>query len=420
MAPAAHGELEAAYRNDARRVYATLIRLLGGFQAAEEGVHEAFLAAAAAWPQTGVPANPYAWLVSAGRNRVVDRWRRDARVKGACADMPAEPDWTDDPDPHAIRDDDLSLIFICCHPALSPDGRAALTLREVCGLTTEEIARAFLTPAPTIAQRIVRAKAKIRDLAIPYEVPGRAEWPVRLDSVLQVIYLVFNEGHTTTDGPQLIRTDLCGEAIRLGRLLNDLVDDAEALGLLALMLLHDARRATRIDAAGDFVPLEEQDRSRWDRTLIAEAQGLIARALTHRRVGPYILQAAIAELHAGAPGLAETDWPQIVGLYDTLMRVAPSPVVALNRAVAIGQRDGAETGLAAVEAAMAGGGLDTYHLAFAAAAGLHHQCGRIATAIALYRQGLDLAVQSADRRFLERRMAELLDVDRRMPDPGRH
>jgi len=409
MTQTAHGELEAAYRNDARRVRATLIRLLGGFQAAEEGLHEAFLAAAASWPQNGIPENPYAWLVSAGRNRVVDRWRRDAKAKDAWTDMPAEADWTDDPDPDAIRDDDLRLIFTCCHPSLSPDGRAALTLREVCGLTTEEIARAFLTPAPTIAQRIVRAKAKIRDLAIPYDVPGRAEWPVRLDSVLQVIYLVFNEGHTTTDGPDLIRPDLCGEAIRLGRLLCDLVDDAEALGLLALMLLHEARRMTRTDAAGDFVPLEEQDRSRWDRTLIAEAQGLLTHALKHRRVGPYLLQAAIAELHTSAPSLAKTDWPQVVGLYDTLMRVAPSPVVALNRAVAIGQRDGAEAGLAAVEAAMAGGGLDTYHLAFAAIAELHQRSGNIAKAIAFYRQGLDLAIQSTDRRFLERRMTDLLN-----------
>jgi len=408
MTQTAHGELDAVYRNEARRVRATLIRLLGGFEAAEEGLHEAFLAAAASWPQNGMPGNPYAWLVSAGRNRVVDRWRRDAKVKDAWTDMPAEADWPDDPDPDAIRDDDLRLIFTCCHPALSPDGRAALTLREVCGLTTEEIARAFLTPAPTITQRIVRAKAKIRDLAIPYDVPGRAEWPVRLDSVLQVIYLVFNEGHTTTDGPDLIRTDLCREAIRLGRLLNDLVDDAEALGLLALMLLHEARRVTRTDAAGDFVPLEEQNRIRWDRALIAEAQGLIARALKHQRVGPYILQAAIAELHTSAPSLAETDWPQIVGLYDTLMRVAPSPVVALNRAVAIGQRDGSEAGLVAVETTMAGGGLDTYHLAFTAIAGLHQRLGNIAKAIEFYKQGLDLAIQSTDRRFLERRMADLL------------
>ncbi|MEW6644533.1 MAG: RNA polymerase sigma factor [Pseudomonadota bacterium] len=420
MTQTAHGELDAAYRNDARRVYATLIRLLGGFQAAEEGLHEAFLAAAASWPQNGIPENPYAWLVSVGRNRVVDRWRRDARVRGAWTDMPVQADWTDDPDPDAIRDDDLRLIFICCHPALSPDGRAALTLREVCGLTTEEIARAFLTPAPTIAQRIVRAKAKIRDLAIPYDVPGRADWPVRLDSVLQVIYLVFNEGHTATDGPDMIRTDLCREAIRLGRLLNDLVDDAEALGLLALMLLHDARRVTRTDVAGDFVPLQEQDRIRWDRALLAEAQALIARALTHRRAGPYILQAAIAELHTSAPSLAATDWQQIVGLYDTLMRVAPSPVVALNRAVAIGQRDGADAGLAAVEAAMAGGGLDAYHLAFTAMAGLHQQSGRIAKAIAFYQQGLNLAVRPTDRRFLERRIADLSNAAGRLSDPEPH
>ena len=402
MTETAHGDLNSIYRAEARRVLATLIRLLGGFDAAEEALHEAFLAAAASWPRDGVPRNPYAWLVSAGRNRVVDRWRRDAKVRDALPDLPFDD--VEPPDDEVIRDDELRLIFMCCHPNLSPDGRVALTLREVCGLTTEEIARAFLTPVPTIAQRIVRAKAKIRDLSIPYEVPDRADWSPRLESVLQVVYLVFNEGHTATDGPDLIRPDLCREALRLGRLVCDLIDDAEALGLLALMLLHEARKTTRIDAAGDFVPLEDQDRSLWDRALISEAQALIARALKHQRVGPYILQAAIADLHARAPSLAETDWPQIVGLYDTLMWVAPSPVVALNRAVAVSQRDGPEAGIAAIEAAMAGGALDTYHLAFAALADLHRRLGNVEAARGLYARALGLATQPAEKKFLATRL----------------
>jgi RNA polymerase sigma-70 factor (ECF subfamily) len=400
--PTAHGELESIYRAEARRVLATLIRLLGSFQSAEEALHEAFLAAAASWPINGLPTNPYAWLVSAGRNRVVDRWRREAKLQTAIADLPPEAvEYLEAPDPDLIRDDELRLIFTCCHPALSPDGRAALTLREVCGLKTEEIARAYLVPAPTIAQRIVRAKAKIRDLDIPYEVPGRVDWPARLDSVLQVVYLVFNEGHTATDGPDLIRADLCREAIRLGCLLNDLVDDAEALGLLALMLLHEARRVTRTDAVGDFVPLEDQNRSLWDRSLMAEAQTLIARALKQQRVGPYILQAAIAELHTSAPSLPETDWPQIVGLYDTLMRIAPSPVVALNRAVAVGQRDGPEAGLRAVEAVR---DLGTYHPGFVARAEMYRQLGDVETAMALYREAIAGTALPAERRHLQARL----------------
>ena len=399
MIPTAHGKLESVYRAEARRVRATLIRLLGGFDAAEEGLHEAVLAAAASWSQSGIPQNPYAWLVSTGRNRVVDRWRRDRRLAQALPDLP--PENTEPPTAEEIRDDELRMIFICCHPDLSPDGRVALTLREVCGLTTEEIARAFLTPAPTIAQRIVRAKAKIRDLAIPYEVPSRAQWPERLDSVLQVIYLVFNEGHTATDGPDLIRADLCREAVRLGRLLTDLADDAEALGLLALMLLHEARRATRTDAAGDFVSLEHQDRTLWDKVLITEAQGLIDLALSHRRVGPYILQAAIADLHARAPSLDVTDWPQIVGLYDTLMRVAPSPVVGLNRAVAVGQRDGPEAGLASVAQAMNDGRLADYPLAFVALADFHRQLDHAEEARRLYDRALAATKQPTEQRFLK-------------------
>ena len=316
----ARDALEAAYRTEKRRVLATLIRLLGGFDAAEEALHEAFAAAAEQWPREGVPANPYAWLVSTGRFKTIDRWRRQARLAGVLAragraggrraEEPAMPE--------PIQDDELRLIFVCCHPALAPDARIALTLREVGGLTTEEIARAYLTPAPTIAQRIVRAKAKIRDEAIPYEVPARAELPARLESALQVIYLIFNEGYAATEGPSLTRADLCAEAIRLGRLVVELLDEPEALGLLALMLLHEARRATRVDAAGDLVLLEDQDRSLWDRERIAEAQGLIERALASRRVGPYVLQAAIAAVHAEAPSVGETDWAQIVALYDVL------------------------------------------------------------------------------------------------------
>jgi len=409
MTETAHGELDSIYRVESRRVLATLIRLLGGFDAAEEALHEAFLAAAVSWPRDGVPRNPYAWLVSAGRNRVVDRWRRDARVRDALPDLSF--DKVAPPDDEVIRDDELRLIFICCHPMLSPDGRVALTLREVCGLTTEEIARAFLTPVPAIAQRIVRAKAKIRDRSIPYEVPDRADWPASLESVLQVVYLVFNEGHTATDGPDLIRLDLCREALRVGRLVCDLIDDAEALGLLALMLLHEARKMTRIDAAGDFVPLEDQDRSLWDRAVIGEAQTLIARALTHQRIGPYILQAAIADLHVRAPSLAETDWLQIVGLYDTLMRVAPSPVVALNRAVAIGQRDGPESGLAAVEAATKNGDLEGYHLALVALAEQHRRLGKTDSARGLYKRASLMFAHASEKRFIERRLQMLVEYE---------
>ncbi|RUU73373.1 RNA polymerase sigma factor, partial [Mesorhizobium sp. M7A.T.Ca.TU.009.01.1.2] len=366
--------LEAAYRTEARRVLATLIRLLGGFDAAEEALHEAFTAAAEQWPRQGVPANPYSWLVSAGRFRTIDRWRREARLAGALPELTALAEPTPEPAMlEDIQDDELRLIFVCCHPALAPDARIALTLREVGGLTTEEIARAYLTPAPTIAQRIVRAKAKIRDEAIPYEVPDRDDLPARLESALQVIYLIFNEGYAATEGPNLTRADLCAEAIRLGRLMVELLDQPEAQGLLALMLLHEARRATRVNASGDLILLEDQDRTLWDRSLIAEADGLIGRAIASRRIGPYILQAAIASVHAEAAGTAETDWVQIVALYDVLGRVDPSPVVALNRAAAIGMRDGPQAGLAEIEAVMAQGGLDGYHLAHAARADMQRR-----------------------------------------------
>ncbi|RVD61991.1 RNA polymerase sigma factor [Mesorhizobium sp. M7A.F.Ca.ET.027.03.2.1] len=400
--------LEAAYRTEARRVLATLIRLLGGFDAAEEALHEAFTAAAEQWPRQGVPANPYSWLVSAGRFRTIDRWRREARLAGALPELTALAEPTPEPAmPEDIQDDELRLIFVCCHPALAPDGSIALTLREVGGLTTEEIARAYLTPAPTIAQRIVRAKAKIRDEAIPYEVPDRDDLPARLESALQVIYLIFNEGYAATEGPNLTRADLCAEAIRLGRLMVKLLDQPEAQGLLALMLLHEARRATRVNASGDLVLLEDQDRTLWDRSLIAEADGLIGRAIASRRIGPYILQAAIASVHAEAAGTAETDWVQIVALYDVLGRVDPSPVVALNRAAAIGMRDGPQAGLAEIEAVMAQGGLDGYHLAHAARADMQRRLGLTEAARTSYRRAIELTRQPAERRFIEGRLGQL-------------
>jgi RNA polymerase sigma-70 factor (ECF subfamily) len=407
----ARDALEAAYRNDARRVLATLIRLLGGFEAAEEALHEAFAAAADQWPREGVPAHPYAWLVSTGRFRLIDRWRRQARVSGVLPDLAAlaELAAAEPAPPEPIPDDELRLVFTCCHPALEPDARIALTLREVAGLTTEEIARAYLVPAPTIGQRIVRAKAKIRDAAIPYEVPARAELPARLDSVLQVIYLVFNEGYAATQGPSLTRADLCAEALRLGRLLVGLLDEPEALGLVALMLFHEARRATRVDAAGDLVLLEDQDRSRWERAGLAEAQALVERAWASRRIGAFVLQAAIVAVHAGAASAAATDWAQIVSLYDVLARVDSSPVVALNRAVALGMRDGAEAGLAAVDAVLAAGGLGGYHLAHAARADLLRRLGRVDAARAAYRRALELTRQPAERRFLQARLDRLRD-----------
>ncbi len=405
---AARAALDAVYRGEKRRVLATLIRLLGGFDAAEEALHEAFAAAAAQWPRDGVPANPAAWLVSAARFKTIDRWRKQARQAEAVTGLTTISDpLVETAMPDLIQDDELRLIFICCHPALQADARVALTLREVGGLTTEEIARAFLTRAPTIAQRIVRAKAKIRDDKLPYEVPPRAELPLRLDSVLRVLYLIFNEGYAATEGPSLVRHDLTADAIRLGRLVAALLPEPESLGLLALMLLHDSRRETRTDAAGDLVLLEDQDRTRWDRGHIAEAQGIIARAMASRRVGPYLLQAAIAAVHAEAPSAAATDWSQIVALYDVLLRIEPSPVIALNRAAAIGLRDGAEAGLAAIDTVMGQGGLDAYHLAHSARADMLRRLGRADAAATAYRQALGLARQPAERRFLERRLAAL-------------
>ncbi len=409
-ADSARAALDAAYRTEARRVLATLIRLLGGFDAAEEALHEAFAAAAERWPRDGTPANPYAWLVSTGRFKTIDRWRHQARLANALPELTARSDvQTETLISEPILDDELRLIFTCCHPALAADARIALTLREVCGLTTEEIARAYLSSAPTIAQRIVRAKAKIRDDAIPYEVPDRAALPARIESALQVVYLIFNEGYSTTQGPNQTRDDLCAEGIRLGRLMVDLLEDAEALGLLALMLLHDARRGTRVDTAGDLILLEDQDRARWDRGRIAEAQGLIERAMAARRIGPYVVQAAIAAVHAEAPSFAATDWTQIVALYDVLLRVDPSPVAALNRAAAVAMRDGPAAGLGAIEAVIRQGSLDDYHLAHAARADMQRRLGLTAAARASYERALELTRQPAERRFLQSRLALLAE-----------
>ena len=403
--------IDSIYRTESRRVLATLIRLLGDFDLAEEALHDAFTAAVQRWPVEGIPGNPRAWLVSAGRFKAIDRLRRSAWLDAARveirqrleADAAGEPDVENDD----VEDDRLRLIFTCCHPALAPDAQVALTLREVCGLTTEEIARAYLAGAPAVAQRIVRAKAKIRDARIPYQVPSRVDLPGRLDAVLHVVYLVFNEGYSASSGDAVTRTDLSAEAIRLGRMLAELLPEPEVTGLLALMLLHESRRPARVNALGDLVLLEEQDRARWDRALIAEGCALVERALGSRRFGPYTLQAAIAAVHAEALSAAETDWTQIVGLYDVLLRADPSPVVELNRAVAIAMRDGPAAGLALIDALLARGELDSYHLAHAARGELTRRLGRSAEARASYEKALSLTRQEPERRFLARRLAEL-------------
>jgi RNA polymerase sigma-70 factor (ECF subfamily) len=403
--------VNAVYVSESRRVLATLIRLLGDFDAAEEALHDAFRAALEQWPREGVPANPRAWLVSAGRFKAIDGLRRRKRFdqldeQASQAEIAVEDTaaWAD---AESVEDDRLRLIFTCCHPALTPDAQVALTLREVCGLTTEEIAQAFLTPASTLAQRIVRAKSKIRDARIPYQVPSEDELPERLEAVLRVIYLVFNEGYVASSGAALTRHDLSSEAIRLGRLLTELMPEPEALGLLALMLLHESRRETRASPTGDLILLEDQDRTRWNRALIAEGVVLVERALASRRVGPYAIQAAIAALHAGAPSVGETDWAEIVGLYDLLQRLTPSPVIELNRAVAVAMRDGPEAGLALVEAILARGELSDYRLAHAARADLCRRLGRKMEAIASYERALALTRPGPEQRFLERRLAEL-------------
>jgi RNA polymerase sigma-70 factor, ECF subfamily len=403
--------VDRVYRSDSRRVLATLIRLLGDFDLAEEALHDAFAAAVERWPEDGVPANPRAWLVSTGRFKAIDGMRRRARFDASLGELAqrldAERSDTGESEPDGVADDRLRLIFTCCHPALSPDAQIALTLREVCGLTTEEIAHAFLTPAPTLAQRIVRAKAKIRDARIPYQVPTQAALPERLDQVLRVIYLVFNEGYAASSGTAVTRHDLSGEAIRLGRLLVELLPEPEAIGLLALMLLHESRRAARTSPVGELVLLADQDRSLWDRAQIEEGRALVERALSSRRVGPYTLQAAIAAVHAEAPSAGATDWEQIVGLYDVLARVDPTPVVELNRAVAVAMRDGPAAGLTIIDALLARGDLDDYHLAHSARADLCRRLGRPADARVSYQRALGLTRQEPERRFLERRLREL-------------
>jgi RNA polymerase sigma-70 factor (ECF subfamily) len=404
--------VDAIYRSDSRRVLATLIRLLGDFDLAEEALHDAFTAALERWARDGLPANPRAWLVSTGRFKAIDTIRRRARFDVSLNAVAERLDaarhsteWEDE----GVEDDRLRLIFTCCHPALSPDAQVALTLREVCGLSTEEIAHAFLSTPPTVAQRIVRAKAKIRDAHIPYQLPSREDLPHRLDTVLHVIYLVFNEGYSASSGTALTRQDLSAEAIRLGRLLVELLPEPEAIGLLGLMLLHESRRHSRATAEGELVLLDEQDRSLWNQKQIAEGVILVERALLSRRFGPYTLQAAIAAVHAEAPTAAATDWAQIVGLYDVLARADPSPVVALNRAAAVAMRDGPAAGLALIDAILARGELEEYHLVHSARADLCRRLGRREEARASYERALSLVRQTPEKRFLQRRLEQLQD-----------
>ena len=404
-------QVDELYRTESRRVLATLIRLLGDFDLAEEALHDAFMAALERWPNEGIPRNPRAWLVSTGRFKAIDRVRRRASFDAAVSRLVEEDNRSEPAIPgledEDVPDDRLRLLFTCCHPALSPDAQIALTLREVCGLTTEEVAHAFLTPAPTIAQRIVRAKTKIRDARIPYEIPSRGDLPARLDSVLHVTYLVFNEGYLASSGSMLTRPDLSREAMRLARLILELLPDPEVMGLLALMLLHESRRGARSTADGEVVLLEDQDRTLWDRGQIVEGIALVEHALSSRRVGPYSLQAAIAAVHAESPNAAATDWRQIVGLYDVLLRVDPSPVVELNRAAAIAMRDGPAAGLALIDALLARGELTSYLHAHSARADLLRRLGRVDESISAYEQASTLATQEPERGFLARRIGEL-------------
>lgn len=402
-------QVDAVYRSESRRVLATLIRLLGDFDRAEEAMHEAFAAAVAQWPRDGIPANPRSWLVSTGRFKAIDTIRRRARFDTHLSELAQQLDPNDTAieDDEDVEDDRLRLIFTCCHPALPPEAQVALTLREVCGLSTDEIASAFLIAPPTLAQRIVRAKAKIRDARIPYQVPSLTDLPDRLDTVLQTIYLVFNEGYAASSGSSLTRADLAGEAIRLGRLVMELLPDSEVIGLLALMLLQESRRTARTSSTGDLILLEDQDRSLWNRSQISEGRALVQQSLSSRRFGSYTLQAAIAAVHSEAAIAATTDWVQIVGLYDLLLQLQPSPVVALNRAVAVAMRDGPDAGLQSIDEILARGDLAGYHLAHAARADLCRRLGRTADATASYQKALAIVKQEPERRFLEKRLREL-------------
>lgn len=406
--------LDKIYQIESRHVLATLIRLLGDFDIAEESLHDAFLAAVEQWPEEGVPDNPRAWLVSTGRFKAIDKIRRRAKFEESLSEdtdvLDAQLGSTELSDTEILEDDYLRLIFTCCHPALQADVQIALTLREVCGLTTEEIAHAFLISAPTVAQRIVRAKSKIRDAKIPYQVPSKEELPERLDSVLRVIYLVFNEGYSASSGDHVTRHDLSNEAIRLAKLIIELLPESEIVGLLGLMLLTESRRYARVSDTGDIILLEEQDRSLWDKVLIAEGIRLVEQALRSTNIGPYAIQAAITAVHSEASKASDTDWPQIVGLYDVLLQMERSPVVELNRAVAIAMRDGAEVGLQLIETILGKGDLADYHLAHAAKADLCRRLGKNSEALQSYQRAFDLTKQIPERRFLERRMTELKNI----------
>ena len=402
-------QVAQVYREQSRRILATLIRLLGDFDLAEEALHDAFFVAVERWQDAGVPDNPRAWLVSVGRFKAIDALRRRARFAASQAALLSQLEQLeqDDWSVEDVQDDRLRLIFTCCHPALAADAQVPLTLREICDLSTEEIARAFLVSPATIAQRIVRAKAKIRDAGIPYQVPQLSELPERLESVLRVIYLVFNEGYSASMGAELTRDELTREAIRLGYLLLELLPEAEVMGLLALMLLHESRRTARISATGELILLDEQDRSLWQQDMIEEGCALVERGLRSGHAGPYCLQAAIAAVHAEAASAEQTDWAQIVGLYDILLRLQPSPVIRLNRAVALAQRDGPTAGLAQVEAILSRGDLQDYHLAHAARADFCRQLGQVSAARESYQLALTLARQGPEQRFLEQRLAQL-------------
>jgi len=400
--------IDDIFRGDGRSVFATLIRLLGDFDIAEDALHEAFAAALHKWPEEGLPENPRAWLTSTGRFKGIDSIRKRARANASLDEATAASDITDfDQSEEAIKDDQLRLIFTCCHPALAPEARTALTLREVCGLTTEEIAHAYLTSAPTIAQRIVRAKSKIRDAKIPYQVPDASDLPDRLETVLQVIYLVFNEGYFASFGDSLVRADLSGEAIRLGRLLLDLLPEPEVMGLLALMLLQESRRKARVSSEGDVILLEDQDRNLWDQALITEGVALVESALSSGRGGPYAIQAAIAALHSESDTPERTDWGQIVALYDLLLEMTPSPIVELNRAVAVAMRDGPEAGLSLIDAILDRGDLQDYPLAHSARGELARRLGRRVEAKASLIKALELASQEPERRFLQEKISTL-------------